>query len=124
MAAGGHRDSIILQEAGSAEITAQHVALAARRQDRLALAILDEAWNCLAEALCQVIALVSPRRIVIGGGVALMGEEVLFGPLREKVAHKVFKPFADGYDIVPAALGEEVVVHGALALAAKAPGTK
>jgi glucokinase len=36
----------------------------------------------------------------------------------------VFRPFADCYDIVPAALGEEVVVHGALALAAKEPRTK
>jgi len=46
-----------------------------------------------------------------------MGEEVFFRPLREKVAERVFKPFADCYDIMPAALGEEVVVHGALALA-------
>ena len=38
-------------------------------------------------------------------------------PLRRKVAEHVFEPFADCFDIVPAALGEEVVVHGALALA-------
>jgi glucokinase len=56
---------------------------------------------------------------VIGGGVALTGEELLFKPLRQFVAERVFKPFADSYDIVPAALGEEVVVHGALALARK-----
>jgi hypothetical protein len=35
------------------------------------------------------------------------------------VAERVFKPFADCCDIVPATLGEEVVVHGALALARK-----
>ena len=66
-----------------------------------------------------MIALLCPRRIVIGGGVSLMGEELLFEPLRKLVAERVFKPFADCYDIVPAALGEEVVVHGALALARK-----
>jgi glucokinase len=71
----------------------------------------------LADAICHVIALLCPRRIVIGGGVSLMGEELLFKPLRHFVAERVFKPFADCYDIVPAALGEEVVVHGALALA-------
>jgi glucokinase len=37
--------------------------------------------------------------------------------LRKLVAERVFKPFAGCYEIVPAALGEEVVVHGALALA-------
>jgi glucokinase len=41
----------------------------------------------------------------------------LFAPLRRLVAERVFKPFADCYQIVPAALGEEMVVHGALALA-------
>jgi len=43
----------------------------------------------------------------------------LFEPLRHLVAERVFKPFAGCYDIVPAALGEEVVVHGALVLAQK-----
>ena len=64
-----------------------------------------------------MIALLCPRRIVIGGGVSLIGEELLFRPLRDLVAQRVFKPFADCYDIVPATLGEAVVVHGALALA-------
>jgi glucokinase len=52
----------------------------------------------------------------MGGGVSLLGD-ILFKPLRARVAKLVFKPFAGRYDIVPAALGEEVVVHGALALA-------
>jgi glucokinase len=102
-----------------AEITAQQVAASAGQGDPQALTILEEAWDCLAEGLCQVIALLCPRRIVIGGGVGLMGDSILFKPLRRKVAAKVFRPFADCYDIVPAALGEEVVVHGALALAAR-----
>ena len=55
--------------------------------------------------------------IVIGGGVSLVGEQLLFEPLRKRVAARVFEPFAGCYDIVPAALGEEVVLHGALALA-------
>ena len=60
--------------------------------------------------------------IVIGGGVSLVGEDLLFSPLRQRVAERVFKPFAGCYEIVPAALGEEMVVHGALALARKRLG--
>jgi glucokinase len=93
------------------------IAQAAAEGDTDAVRGLQEAWLYLASAIRQVITVLCPRRIIIGGGVSLMGEELLFKPLREYVAERVFKPFADCYDIVPAALGEEVVVHGALALA-------
>jgi len=43
---------------------------------------------------------------------------VFFAPLREAVARYVFPPLADSYRLVSAELGERVVVHGALALAA------
>jgi glucokinase len=99
--------------------TARHVAEAAAHGDEPALRILQWAWRDLAKAICQMITLLCPRRIVIGGGISLIGEKLLFKPLREMVADCVFRPFVNCYDIVPAALGEEVVVHGALALAKK-----
>ena len=99
--------------------SAAEIAQAASRGDALARDVVDLAIDRLAEAICHVIALLCPRRIVIGGGVSLMGERRLFAPLRQRVAERVFKPFADCYEIVPAALGEEMVVHGALALARK-----
>jgi glucokinase len=99
------------------EITTRHVAQAAEMGSEFALSILAGAWEGLAEGICQVIALLCPRRIIIGGGVSLIGEMLLFRPLRTMVAERVFRPFAGSYEIVPAALGEEVVVHGALALA-------
>lgn len=92
------------------------VAQAASEGDALAIEILKTAWDALAEGLCSVITLLCPRRIVIGGGVSLLSDQ-LFVPLRRKVAERVFRPFADCYDIVPASLGEEVVVRGALTLA-------
>jgi glucokinase len=108
-AAGGQRD----------QITAQHVRVAAEQGDPNARVILSSVVDWLTIALCQVIVLLCPRRIILGGGVSLMGEALLFRPLRLRVARYVFPPFADCYEIVPAALGEEVVVHGALALARK-----
>jgi glucokinase len=114
----GQRSALLRMVDGDPQrITAQHVAEAAKQDDEFARSILDAAQFCLATVIAQMIALLCPQRIVIGGGVSLMGEELLFGPLRRMVAESVFKPFADCYDIVPAALGEEVVVHGALALA-------
>jgi glucokinase len=101
----------------AAGMSGREVADAVAKGDAAARAVVDKAADYLAEALCHVIALLCPRRIVIGGGVSLMSD-VLFDPLRRKVAERVFQPFADCYEIVPAALGEEVVVHGALRLAA------
>jgi glucokinase len=101
------------------ELTARHVAKAVKQGDALAKSVLDGAWDHLARVICHVVALLCPRRIVIGGGVSLMGEEILFEPLRRKVTGWVFTPFVECFDIVPAALGEEVMVHGALALARK-----
>jgi glucokinase len=113
-------DELVLRCDGELDrITAQMVVEAAQEGDLLSRELLRSAWDCLANAICHVLALLGPRRVVIGGGVSLMGEALLFEPLRRLVAERVFKPFADCYDIVPAALGEEVVVHGALALARK-----
>jgi glucokinase len=98
-------------------ITAEMVAKAAGQGESTSREVLESAMGHLADAICQVIALLCPRRIVIGGGVSLIGEAQFFKPLRKKVAENVFRPFAGLTKIVPAALGEEVVVHGALALA-------
>jgi glucokinase len=104
-------------QSGKPNCSAAEIARLATRGDENSQVVLDRAVDQLAEAICHVIALLCPRRIVIGGGVSLMGEKLLFGPLRQKVAERVFRPFAGFYDIVHADLGEEVVVHGALALA-------
>jgi glucokinase len=63
--------------------------------------------------------LLAPNVVVVGGGVSLAGDELLFIPLREHVRRYVFPPLDGTFEVVPAQLGEEVVVHGVLALAAQ-----
>lgn len=99
-----------------AKITGALVGRAALRNDIFARSVIKEATDALAEAICQTIALLCPRRIVIGGGVSLLGDELIFEPIRAAVAERVFAPFRGLTEIVPAALGEEVVVHGAIGL--------
>jgi glucokinase len=112
-------DSLLLKLADGdpAQATAKLVGEAAAAGDSFARVLLLESLVSLAEAVCAVIALLCPRRVVIGGGVSLLGEELFFAPLRGMVAERAFAPFAGITEIVPAALGEAVVVHGALALA-------
>lgn len=75
------------------------------------------ATRVLGWAIAQVITVVAPEVVVVGGGVSLVGEEVFFAPLRNAVQQYAFPPLANSYKVLPAALGESVVVHGALALA-------
>jgi glucokinase len=101
----------------SRDVTVKDLADAARSGNRAAAELIDLAVRSLAEGIQQMIKLLCPKRIVIGGGVSLMGEDLFFAPLRRYVADGAFEAFAGLTDIVPAALGEEVVIHGALALA-------
>lgn len=104
---------------GDAErLTAKAVAQAAAEGNEIARQVLDHACQALGWAIAQTITLVAPEVVVVGGGVSLAGEQFFFAPLRAEVARYVFPPLAGSYQLVPAALGELVVVHGAIALAA------
>jgi glucokinase len=117
--ASGANDWLVLTKAhGEAgRITAAMVAEAAIQGDAEASSILDRARRAFAFALTQAITLLAPRRIVMGGGVSLIGEATWFEPIRRLVDANVFGPFKGRIDLVPPALGEEVVVHGALIIA-------
>lgn len=116
----GRDDWPVLVLAGGelTHINAILVAQAARQGDREAEFILQKAVSAMATALNQAITLIAPHRIILGGGVSLIGEDLWYGPIRSQLDTQVFPPFRGTFDIVPPSLGEEVVVHGAIALAA------
>lgn len=109
-----------LQRCGGnlAAITAKQVAEEARTGNMLAKHILLWAADTLGWGVAQMITLLAPEIVVIGGGVSLIGEELFFQPVRAAVDRYVFEQLRNSAEIVPAQLGEGVVVHGALALAA------
>lgn len=102
-------------------LSARLVGQAAKAGNQIACEVLARAWQALGWGIAQMITLLSPEVVVIGGGVSLLGESLFFVPLREEVGRYVFPPLAGTYRIVPAQLGEEMVVHGALALAGDVP---
>jgi glucokinase len=71
----------------------------------------------LARGLKAAVMLLNPARIVVGGGIAQAGER-LFAPLRAELRRQVTKWSRARLDLVPAALGDDSVLWGALALAA------
>ncbi|MBC7815887.1 MAG: ROK family protein [Planctomycetaceae bacterium] len=118
-AAENDTDDLLCRCLGNVEqLTAKQIAQAAAHGNQMAKAALHQAHVALGWAIAQMVTLLSPHVVVIGGGVSLMGEELFFEPLRRQVRRFVFPPLADSIRLVPAALDEEVVVHGAIALAA------
>lgn len=109
---------LLLDADGDLEnITGQMIAEAAGRGNPLALEVLAVATRTLGWGIAQVVTLLVPETVVIGGGVSLSGEELFFAPVRRAVEEYVFPPLRGSYRIVPAELGEAVVLYGAVALA-------
>lgn len=69
----------------------------------------------LALGLKTCIMLLNPQRIVIGGGIAKAGE-ILFTPLREELGRQITSWSHARINVVPAELGDDSVLWGALAL--------
>jgi glucokinase len=112
------RDLLLRANDDPEQLTAKMVAQAAADGNEIARDVLDHAAQVLGWAIAQTITLLAPEVIVLGGGVSLIGEQLFLGPVRQYVEKYVFPPLLNSYRIAPAALGELVVVHGALAIAA------
>ena len=70
----------------------------------------------LARGLKAAIMVLNPARIVIGGGISKAGDR-LFVPLRQELGRQITGWSRARVDVVPAALGDDSVLYGALVLA-------
>lgn len=95
---------------------ARHLAAALKESDPVAGRILEETADVLAFALSHAVHLFHPEVIVMGGGLALIGEPFRLA-IEERLRPHVMEAFAPGPPIRLAGLGEDAVVVGALLLA-------
>jgi glucokinase len=110
------KKTLMTKIAGTAErIDTQTVYSAAEKGDKIANLILDETGQILGLAISNVIALLHPERVILGGGVSLMGS-LFWNRLRKEVQSRTIPLFASQVDVVRAKLKEDVVVIGALCL--------
>ncbi|GAA0078934.1 ROK family protein [Clostridium sp. CTA-5] len=97
-------------------ITSYEVFVEAAAGDEVAKDIIDNALNYLGIAVANAVSIFDPEIIIIGGGVSKAGE-VVFDTVRKVVNKRCFKSMAESVKIVPAGLGTDAGVIGAVALA-------
>lgn len=95
-------------------ISAEHVFKAARQGDKVAQQVLEEAIHYLGIGLVNMINLLNPEIVVIGGGVAEAGDD-LFLPLRRIITKHAISAAANVL-LKKATLGIEAGVIGMLCL--------
>jgi len=104
--------------AGAGPITPQIVYEAAKQDDSVAKRIFYITGYWLGIALTNVVNLLNPEKIIVGGGVAQAGD-LLLDPIRETIRKRALKVAADAVTVVPAELGESAGVVGASLLVQK-----
>ncbi len=96
-------------------ITARDVNDAALQGDVVAQQVMDDAARALGFAIGSAEVLMNPQRVIIGGGVSKAGAHY-FENVRAAARANVMPELRAHLDIVPAKLGDDAPLWGALAL--------
>ena len=110
-----HPESV-LASTPLADITAQTVLAALRANDAVAWQLWNDTLDLMAAGVASIVNAFDPERVVIGGGITNFGD-LLFVPLRERVAERAMPPLFSGVEICPADFAENVGILGAAAVA-------
>lgn len=97
-------------------ISSYEVFKEANAGDKIAKEILEKSFTYLGIGVANVITSFDPDMVVIGGGVS-KGGNILFDIVQREVNKRCFKTMSEHTRIVPAKLGTDAGVIGAVALA-------
>jgi glucokinase len=114
------QDSIIMRMCNrdSSAITPKILEDAGKEGDAFALAEIDHIAYSFSIGLCNVLALVAPNLIVIGGGLAKMGD-LLLNPIRKHTEKLAFVANKGRFRIEQSRLLDDAVICGSIICAAK-----
>jgi len=98
------------------ECSPAELARRAESGDETARKLWQRIGTEIGAALANVVWLLNPDAIVIGGGIAKAGE-LLFEPIRRTIRARTMPVFFENLQIVPAALGNDAGIIGSAAIA-------
>ncbi len=104
--------------AGMKGLTVKDISRAASEGDEVAIRVLAETGRYLGICLANIVHILNPEAIAIGGGVAGAGELIL-GPARDSMKRHLMSEVLAAVRVVPATLGNKASFTGAALLAAE-----
>ena len=107
---------ILARGSGLRSSSPKSVFAAARRGDPTALAVVEQIAGRVALAIAAVVPVLDPELVILGGGIAGNGGDLLREPI-ERELHRL-SPFRP--TLAVSQLGDEVVLQGAVATALEA----
>jgi glucokinase len=118
LASAGRAPDILAAAGGDpAQVNSKSVGQAAAEGDGVAIRLLRQAGRNIGIGIANLMHLFNPQRFVLGGGVTQTGD-LIFKPIRRTVRRWAMSPlYWEDTEIVPAELGDDVCLLGALVLA-------
>jgi glucokinase len=111
-----HDDATLQEQFPEGEINAKVISNAAENGDELAIAAYERAGRYIGLAIADLLHIFNPSLVIIGGGVSRAGD-LLFTPIRKSVEEFVISEvYLGDLKIVPAELGDDSGLLGALVL--------
>jgi len=114
----GAKSSLTSIRDSGRKVTGVDVGRAANEGDPLALEIIQTAGETVGLAIASLLHIFNPERVVLGGGVSLVGAPLL-EPMKTSLRQHVMHPgYLQNFNLVRAALGDDAGLVGAMVLAA------
>ena len=99
-------------------ITKEVVIEAAKKNDKLAVELIENAGRDLGTRIAYLVNLFNPAVVIIGGGMERAGD-ILLDPVKAAVKKFSFEEPSSTVKIIPSLLGEDAIVLGVAALAVR-----
>lgn len=102
-----------------AEVRSGAIAESIENGDKVIRRLVVEACEAMGMAVVNIVHLLAPDTIVLGGGLVEAMEDLVVGTVRKTAKQSVMSVYRDRFEVVAAKLGDDAAVMGAAAWAKK-----
>ena len=98
-----------------ADIRSGTLAAAIQNGDKSIQKLVENASETIGFAVVNIVHLLAPDKIILGGGLVEAMEELIVGTVKKTARNNVMEPYRDRFDVVAAKLGDDAGAIGAAA---------